>query len=229
MPKGTKSCFVIAPIGDRGSPIRERSDYVLKHVIGPVVAEFGYEAERGDEVVGPDHDIMTNVLPRIMEDHLVVADLTQDNPNVYYELAIRHAAAKPLLQIADEKRQGNLPFDVEQLSVIFFNHEDRGSVETAQTAIRRNLIEIQEGRWATRAPLTQLADVLSSIAALLWPPTLDVPNLKMAIRSVKRIRKMIASEDRSQPHLKQLQLSLESMVRHAEQPRTLTRRRADRS
>ena len=72
----SKSCFVISPIGDVGSPERIRSDEVLKYVIKPAVISKGYaEPVRADAISEPGL-ITTQIIDRIREDDLVVADLT---------------------------------------------------------------------------------------------------------------------------------------------------------
>ena len=50
---------------------------------------------------------------------LVVADLTEANPNVYYELALRHATAKPFIHLARDRTK--LPFDLKVMDVIFIS------------------------------------------------------------------------------------------------------------
>jgi len=92
MASGKKSCFVIAPIGQEESETRNRSDLVLKHIIKPAAEECGYKAVRADEISEPGI-ITTQVIQRLIDDDLVIADLTERNPNVFYELAIRHAIA----------------------------------------------------------------------------------------------------------------------------------------
>lgn len=91
-----KKCFVIAPIGEPDSETRKRSDQILKHVISPAVQECGYSATRADQISEPGM-ITSQVIQHITDDHLVVADLTERNPNVFYELAIRHGIRKPLV------------------------------------------------------------------------------------------------------------------------------------
>src|SRR5215217_1908457 len=115
----SKSCFVIAPIGERDSEIRKRSDKVLRQIIRPAVKECGYEAVRADEIEKPGL-ISRQVVRRIMDDDLVVADLTGHNPNVFYELAVRHAVGKPLVQLID--RDEKVPFDVSTMRTIEINH-----------------------------------------------------------------------------------------------------------
>ena len=87
------TCFVIAPIGPKESDIRKRSDKVLKHIFKKALAEK-YEVIRGDEIDEPGM-ITSQVLRAVQESPLVVADLTGHNPNVLYELAVRHAIEKP--------------------------------------------------------------------------------------------------------------------------------------
>ena len=65
----------------------------------------------------------------MIEDELVIADLSEHNPNVYYELAIRHAVRKPfihIIQVGDK-----LPFDVQGMRII---RVDLGSYESIQYA-----------------------------------------------------------------------------------------------
>ena len=104
-----KNCFVVAPIGELDSDTRKRSDQVLNYVIKPAVSECGYIAIRADEIDKPGI-ITSQVIQHVVNDPLVVADLTERNPNVFYELAIRHAIAKPLVQIMKKGEQ--IPFDV---------------------------------------------------------------------------------------------------------------------
>src|SRR5262245_29205679 len=89
-PPETKTCFVIAPIGEQDSVVRKRSDQIFKYLIGPAAQECGYTALRADQIAEPGI-ITTQVIQHIVDDPLVVADLTGRNPNVFYELAIRHA------------------------------------------------------------------------------------------------------------------------------------------
>ncbi len=93
-----KTCFVIAPIGDPDSDIRRRSDQILKHIIKPAVGKCGYDAIRADQISEPGM-ITHQVIEHVVGDPLVVADLTGQNPNVFYELAIRHAIRKPFVPL----------------------------------------------------------------------------------------------------------------------------------
>lgn len=127
-----KICFVIAPIGEPESETRRRSDQILRHVIRPAVVTRGYKAVRADEINEPG--IITNqVIQHVVDDPLIVADLTERNPNVFYELAIRHAIRKPFIQLIDKSE--NIPFDVAVTRIIPVDHHDLDSVEVAKTKI----------------------------------------------------------------------------------------------
>jgi hypothetical protein len=129
--EGKKTCFVIAPIGEPNSPIRLRSDQVLRHIIKPVISELGYEEPvRADHIAEPGM-ITEQFIQHLLDDYLVVADLTGHNSNVLYELAIRHAVRGPvvLLIAADE----NPPFDLSQSRAIKFDPRDMDSVADCKT------------------------------------------------------------------------------------------------
>ena len=102
------SCFVVSPIGKPGSDIRKRADLVLKFVIAPVSRECGYgEPIRADNI--SELGMVTRqVIDQLLEAEMVVADLTDYNPNVFYEVAIRHAFRRPVVQIIQADQ--DIPF-----------------------------------------------------------------------------------------------------------------------
>ena len=71
---------------------------------------------------------------RILSDPLVVADLTDHNPNVFYEVAIRHAMQKPLVQLIDENQR--IPFDVSDVRTIKVDITDLDSVERCKEMLQ---------------------------------------------------------------------------------------------
>lgn len=107
--EGTGECFVIAPIGADGSPTRERTEDLFRHAIRPVVNDFGLEAKIAHKISEPG-DIPKQVIQFLFDAELVIADLTDHNANVMYELAIRHATGEPVVKIAEEGHTP--PFDI---------------------------------------------------------------------------------------------------------------------
>lgn len=151
-----KTCFVIAPIGESDSDTRKRSDQVLKHVIRPAVTSCGYKAIRADEIDKPGI-ITSQVIQHIVNDPLVIADLTERNPNVFYELAVRHALRKPLVQII---RKGDaIPFDVAGTRTINVDHKDLDSVEAAKTEITDQIKSLEKDSSNLETPISVSIDL----------------------------------------------------------------------
>ena len=146
-----KKCFVIAPIGDHGSPIRYRSDNVLEYIIKPATKNKNYEVQRADELSAPGV-ITEQIMERIKNDDLVIADLTGGNPNVFYELAIRHAVGKPAILIIEEDEHS--PFDVANMRTIRFNHKDLKSAHDAIKDIIEAIKETEKPRYRVVSPLS---------------------------------------------------------------------------
>jgi hypothetical protein len=151
-----KTCFVIAPIGEPESEARKRSDQILKHVITPAAGECGYNPMRADQISEPGI-ITSQVIQHIVEDPLVVADLTDRNPNVFYELAIRHAVKKPLVQIIQKGER--IPFDVAATRTIPVDHRDLDSAEEAKLEIIRQIKAVEEDPSKIYTPISVALDL----------------------------------------------------------------------
>jgi hypothetical protein len=154
--KHEKTCFVICPIGEQESETRKRSDQVLKHIIRPAVESCGYGAVRADEIDKPGI-ITSQVIQHIVSDQLVVADLTERNPNVFYELAIRHALRKPLVQII--KKGESIPFDVAGTRTISVDHRDLDSVENAKNEICDQIKALEKDSSDIETPISVSLDL----------------------------------------------------------------------
>lgn len=152
----TKDCFVISPIGEPGSDTRKRSDQILRHVIKPAVADRGYTAIRADEIDKPGI-ITSQVIQRVVADPLVVADLTERNPNVFYELAVRHALKKPLVQLI--KNGEAIPFDVAGTRTIQVDHHDLDSVENAKREIVTQIDALEKDPDDLETPISVSLDL----------------------------------------------------------------------
>jgi hypothetical protein len=132
-----KTCFVISPIGKEGSAERRRSDDMFTHVLEPAAKASGYKAVRADKMSTPG--IITNqIIHELLEAPLVIADLTDHNANVYYELAIRHVVRKPLVEVI--KKGQVIPFDVSATRVLQLDEPDLNNVvaltDQMKTAIK---------------------------------------------------------------------------------------------
>jgi len=87
-----KVCFFITPIGSANSPERKRADNIQKYILNDVLFKR-FSIFRADELPFPG-SISHQVIKWLYNADLVIADLTGDNPNVIYELAVRHSFNK---------------------------------------------------------------------------------------------------------------------------------------
>jgi len=146
-----KECFVVSPIGPETSETRERADKLLEHVIRDTVKDLGYETVRADELDEPGQ-ISVQVIQHTVNADLVIADLTGENPNVFYELAIRHATHNPFLQIIE--KGNNIPFDISDQRTIKIDIQDLDSVDTAQSEIENQIKNIESGDHEVDSPVS---------------------------------------------------------------------------
>jgi hypothetical protein len=111
----TERAFVIMQVGAKGSPERKRADEIFNFIVMPAVKGVGLEPYRADLDFTPG-PITPKFISELLGARLVIADLTGQNPNVFYELGIAHSFARPLISIADSSK--SLPFDTKDERVI---------------------------------------------------------------------------------------------------------------
>jgi hypothetical protein len=109
------TCFFVAPIGDEGSDHRRHSDAILAAFIEPALGEHKLKVVRADKISKPGM-ISAQIIEHIVKSRLVVADLSFHNPNVFYELALRHVTGKPTVHVIREADA--IPFDVQNFRTI---------------------------------------------------------------------------------------------------------------
>jgi hypothetical protein len=131
-------CFFISPIGAEDSEHRRHSDAILSSYVEKALAtvEPKLRVVRADKITQPGM-ITKQVLEYLMKSRLVVADLSYHNPNVFYELAVRHATGKPVIHI--KRLSDSLPFDNKDFRTIEIAFDDKFDI-LAQIEIVRSTI-----------------------------------------------------------------------------------------
>lgn len=102
-------CFYITPIGEEDSEIRKHSDLMLENIVAPALEEFDINVVRADRISKPGM-ITKQILDYITKSKLVIVDLSFHNPNVFYELAIRHMRGLPTVHLI--RSTDHVPFDI---------------------------------------------------------------------------------------------------------------------
>ena len=116
-----RMCFFVSPIGEEGSEFRDHSDLILESLIRPAIEPLGLEVKRADHIQNPGL-INKQVFEHLLQARLVIADLSYYNPNVFYELAIRHARSLPAVQMI--RKADRIPFDINQSRTVIFDTTD---------------------------------------------------------------------------------------------------------
>lgn len=110
-----KTCFYITPIGEDGSEPRRHADFMMEYIVKPAMQEFGLTVIRADQMGKPGM-IGKQLIEHILNARVVVADLSFHNPNVFYEICLRHTTRLPIVQII--RASDKIPFDVNQYRTI---------------------------------------------------------------------------------------------------------------
>jgi len=154
-------CFVDMPFGKKADPktgTEINFDQIYNLAIKPAAEESGLECIRGDEE-RTGGIIHTAMFARLLLCEFVIADLTTANPNVFYELGVRHAA-KPYTTIPIFATISGLPFDVNLVRAIPYDLEHGQLSDDAAANLKRNIKNrIQralEGPVSEDSPLFQL-------------------------------------------------------------------------
>ncbi|SFO03373.1 hypothetical protein SAMN04487989_1241 [Bizionia echini] len=108
-------------------------------VIKPVVEDFGFECERADEA-HTTNPILQDIIQSIRESSVIIADITPNNTNVFYEVGYAHASNKSTILLCDRKRD-KLPFDISGFRTLFYDNTiaGKGLVEKSLRKYLENL------------------------------------------------------------------------------------------
>ena len=115
-------CFVIMPFAQRFDEVYETIREALE---GP---ELSFNCTRADDLVGGGH-IIEDILRGIAEAEIVIADLTDRNPNVFYELGIVQMVKNVEKVIMLSQDAESIPFDLQAFRTIVYKQTIQGAKE----------------------------------------------------------------------------------------------------
>src|SRR5215475_13915977 len=158
----TPLCFVLMPFGCKTDSAGRVTNFdsVYDKIIAPAVEQAGLEPIRADDekIGGTIHKPM---FERLMLCHYAVADITGANPNVFYELGIRHAL-RPRSTVILFVAGTVIPFDVALVRGIPYRTDGAGEPIEVQAAIEAIASQLTVARQDPHddSPIFQLVDVL---------------------------------------------------------------------
>jgi hypothetical protein len=136
-----KRCFVIMPFGEKTeSGAVLDFDRIFGKIIQPAAEDVGLECIRCDRIAeaGPIH---RDMFEHICHDEAAVVDITSLNPNVFYELGVRHALCERVTVMI--RRKGTVsPFNISGMRTVEYDFND---VESWSDARKQISLYIQNG------------------------------------------------------------------------------------
>jgi hypothetical protein len=148
-----KLCFVIGPIGDAGTEPRTHADWLLDGIIRPVFKNHfpQFDVLRADGIRAPG-DINSQIIQRLMDAELVIADLSLHNANAFYELAVRHMMRLPTIHIIH--KDWKIPFDVAPYRAIYFSRQEFSDLNAARSELTSVVQEVIAPGFVVENPIT---------------------------------------------------------------------------
>jgi hypothetical protein len=182
-------CFVIMPFGGW-------FDNYYVDIYIPAIESAGFDAKRADDLYRPGN-IVNDIWNYTKESSVVLADLTDKNPNVFYELGLAHAITKPAILITASME--DVPFDLRSLRVIEYNKNSPNWGDILQNKISKALQETLKNPEDAIPPtfleviVTNKIEV-SPINKELLELKNDMDLLKREVRSTSQIRRIRIEE-----------------------------------
>ncbi len=128
---GSPHAFVVMPFGRKQDAKGRWIDFdsVYRQLIRPALIEAGFEPFRADEE-SVSGDILTDMFQELLLADLVIADLSIDNANAFYELGVRHALRRRGV-VHIQSGRAYMPFDVFNVRTIPYHTTEDGRPDPA--------------------------------------------------------------------------------------------------
>jgi HEPN domain-containing protein len=124
-------CFVMMPL-------HKDLEVVYRNLIVPAVEQFGLKVVRSDEINASGF-IVEQIRVAIQQSRLCFAVISNNNPNVMYELGLAQANGKPTILLAQDT--SDLPFDIASQRVVKYGDNPAEAIDSLSTTIQNTLTE----------------------------------------------------------------------------------------
>lgn len=155
-----KTCFVACPIGEENSSTRHHADWLFEEIIQPTFATHfpNFRVDRADKMTAPGM-IDTQIINHLVDADLVIVDLSELNPNAFYEMGIRHTVKRPTIHMFLEGTP--LPFDVRAFRSIPFSLRNPAALRHARSILKQFVEEALKDGFEISNPFTMARTINS--------------------------------------------------------------------
>jgi nucleoside 2-deoxyribosyltransferase len=180
----TESCFVIMPFGGHW-------DEYYQQIYYPAILDAGIQPVRADDSFGAG-SILKDIVELLSTCSVVLADITDVNRNVHYELGLAHALGKPTVLVAPEEMK--LFFDIGQERMITYSQKNAFWGDHLRTALTK----------AVQETVANPSSAIPTVFMHVKPSRLQVDETTMRIRRIEELlaalmRAVAASGDNAPP------------------------------
>lgn len=127
-----EKCFIIQPFDNA------KFDRRFEDIFKPAVAKAGFEAYRVDKDLSV-RILIDEIEKSIAESTMCFAEITSDNPNVWYELGFAFACDKDVVMVCSEERTGKFPFDIQHRHIIRYKTDSKSDFEKLEDTITKKI------------------------------------------------------------------------------------------
>jgi len=135
----SRLCFVIMPFSATASCTKRQWTSLFENVLKPAVENADYACHRSTATRG---NIIAAILENLRDAYVVLADLTDQNPNVFYELGVRHALKNRTILIAQDEKF--IPFDLRPYATYVYNGKTKRGREELAARLRALLDDVDQ-------------------------------------------------------------------------------------
>lgn len=184
-------------------PFQPQYEEVYREVYRPVSEGNGLSCWRVDEIYRPG-SITRDIVEGILDAHVIIADLTSKNANVFYELGIAHAAGNKTIMTAQSSE--DVPFDIRNYRVLFYEQSESGFAEL-RALLSESIRQLLEALGRTSNPFQEVIATRTAAPIEVRTPLVryfNLVNLPEAITSYLRQKDILSAEDLTKLNLEEL-------------------------
>ncbi len=139
----TKKAFVLMPF-------KEPYNSYYAAIYKPALEEAAYNVTRADDLFVP-RPIMLDIQQSIYEADIILCEMSERNPNVFYELGLAHAIGKPAILVA--RKEDDIPFDLRHIRTVIYDVSSLDWKKKLKKAIVLAAMSIMESNGVWPPPL----------------------------------------------------------------------------
>lgn len=135
-----KKCFFVSSVS-KNKRNKDWSDKLYKKVLLPILGSLGYKTYKQDSLFISTAKISSEILKYFIEADLVVADLTVENPILYYGLAVRQIFRKPIVYLSKINKPPR--FNNEDVKIVYVRMRNSKEIVKLQDELRAYILNIE--------------------------------------------------------------------------------------